>query len=215
MFQKLFEVVAKSDKGVLGAMGERQRSVSLSEFLAFMKANGYQTLGLTMSDLTDAFKFANSIDGSAVGAHALQVQVGSDDGPTLRRGILADKSEMSEEEFWQCLMFVEARYAALQSNPYVPVPTSRAAFEYNHRGVQQLGRFMQELCGKAIVLRLGYNQKEASLTLSKTAESPRDGQASKSCRKKSSCQGKDSSRVDENAPLTDVEKMRVYVLPCF
>jgi hypothetical protein len=200
-------------------MGGRQRSVSLSEFLAFMKANGYQTLGLTMSDLTDAFKFANNVTGCAVGALALQAEDGSDNGPMLRRGILKDKSEMSEEEFWQCLMFVQARYTALQSNPHVPVPTTRAAFEYNHRGVQQLGRFMQELCGKAIVLRLGYNQKEASLNLSKNEGTPREGQSaqppSKSRRKKSPGQGKGGSRVEEDAPLTDVEKMRVYVSPCF
>ncbi len=218
MFQKLFELVAKSDKGVLGAMNGRQRSVSLAEFLSFMKANSYQTLGLTLSDLTDAFKFANSAATGAAGcAQLLSGEPGDcSQGPRANLGALADKSEMSEDEFWQCLMFVQARYSALRSNPYVPVLPTRAAFSYNSGGLQQLGRFMLELCGKAICVRLGDRQSETTLSLSKSAGKSEGAaaqqQPSKSRRKKSQFRAGDK-RADENAPLTDMEKRRVYVVP--
>ena len=67
MFQKLFQLVAKSDAGLLGAMGNRDRVVSMGEFVGFMKANSYQSLGLTITDLTDAFKFANNATGGGSG----------------------------------------------------------------------------------------------------------------------------------------------------
>ena len=211
MFQKLFELVAKSDKGMLGAMSGRQRSVSMGEFLSFMKANSYKTLGLTLSDLTDAFKFANSAtSGTAESAQLLDVQDDSG-GPRLRRGAFEDKSEMSEEEFWQCLMFVQARYNALKSETYLPVLPTRAAFDYNNGGLQQLGRFMLELCGKAICVRLGDKQQEMTLRLGKNvgkSEGESGQQASMSRRKKCAAGGGEK-RVDENAPLTDIEKKRV------
>ena len=67
MFQKLFQLVAKSDTGVLGAMGNRDRVVSLGEFIGFMKANSYKALGLNLTDLTDAFKFSNNATGGGSG----------------------------------------------------------------------------------------------------------------------------------------------------
>ena len=205
MFQKLFQLVAKSDAGLLGAMGNRDRVVSMGEFVGFMKANSYQSLGLTITDLTDAFKFANKATGRGDGGF-IEAE-GSVQ--RLQRGANVDKSEMSEEEFWQCLMFVQARYVALKSTPYVPVLPTRAAFAYNHIGVQQLGRFLQELCGKAIHVRLGAGHTE-SLQLSKNGGKSEGDAApppSKSRRKKSP--GGGSAADDENAPLTQVEKARV------
>ena len=204
MFQKLFQLVAKSDTGVLGAMGNRDRVVSLGEFVGFMKANSYQALGLNLTDLTDAFKFANNATGGGGGLIESE-----DSAQQLQRGANVDKSEMSEEEFWQCLMFVQARYVALKSTPYVPVLSTRAAFTYNHVGVQQLGRFLQELCGKAIHVRLGVGQTE-SLQLSKKGGKSEGDAApppSKSRRKKSP--GGMGGREEENAALTQVEKARV------
>ena len=207
MFQKLFELVAKSDKGVLGATGKRQRSVSLGEFIAFMKANSYQTIGLKLSDLTDAFKFANSNTKGIAGKVRLLDANESCAEPQLNHAALEDKSEMSEEEFWQCLMFVQARYAALRSDPYVPVQSTRAAFDYNHSGLQRIGRFMQEMCGKAICVRLG-----GTLQSSKSATGPKDAAAqpsSKSRRKTSSPESEGEKRMDPNAPLSEMEKKRV------
>jgi hypothetical protein len=206
MFQKLFELVAKSDKGVLGAMRNRQRSVSLGEFIAFMKANSYQTLGLKLSDLTDAFKFANSITKGIAGRVRLQDADESRAQPELNRAALEDKSEMSEEEFWQCLMFVQARHAALRSDPFVPVHSTRAAFDYNHSGLQQIGRFMQDLCGKAICVRLG-----GALQSSKSAGSPKDAaaQPASKSRRRMSPESEGEKRIDASAPLTEMEKKRV------
>ena len=211
MFQKLFELVAKSDRGMLGGMSGRERSVSMGEFLSFMKANSYQTLGLTLSDLTDAFKFANSATTGTAGREKPPDAQDDSGGPRLRRGALEDKSEMSEEEFWQCLMFVQARYNALKSDTYVPVLPSRAAFDYNNGGLQQLGRFMLELCGKAICVRLGDKQQETTLRLSKNAgkSEGESGQQPSMSRRKKSAAGAGENRVDENAPLTDIEKKRV------
>jgi hypothetical protein len=208
MFQKLFDLVAKSDRGVLGAMAGRERCVSFSEFVGFMKANRYQTLGLTITDLADAFKFANNTGGCI---RPLQVEESGGEGLVLRHGAEADKSEMSEEEFWQCLMFVQARFAALHSDPVVTVLPTRAPFEYNNRGVQQLGRFMQELCGKTINVRLGDKQTE-SLQLSKAAAQPGADAAQQPSKKKARPQGQPPpSLADGSAPLTDMEKKRVYV----
>jgi hypothetical protein len=207
MFQKLFDLVAKSDKGVLGAMAGRERCVSFSEFVGFMKANRYQTLGLTITDLADAFKFANN---TGERSRSIQPEESGSEGPKLRYGVESDKSEMSEEEFWQCLMFVQARYMALQSDPIVRVLPTRAAFEYNNLGVQKLGRFMQELCGKTINVRLG-EQRTEELQLSKAAAQQGSDaalQPTKSQRKRAKGQGAEKV-VDDNAPLTDIEKKRV------
>jgi hypothetical protein len=208
MFQKLFDLVAKSDKGVLGAMAGRERCVSFSEFVGFMKANRYQSLGLTITDLADAFKFANN---AGERSRPMAAEGRSGEGAKLRYGAEADKSEMSEEEFWQCLMFVQARYVALQSDPIVPVLATRAPFEYNNHGVQKLGRFMQELCGKTINVRLGDKQTE-TLQLSKAAAQQGGDAGSQSQRKraKKNFKGQGTEApVDENAPLTEMEKKRV------
>jgi hypothetical protein len=215
MFQKLFELVAKSDSGVLGGMSSRRHCVSLREFVSFMKSNSYQRMGLTINDLTDAFKFANSATGARKGTKVSESEADSG-AASLHFGADADKSEMSEEEFWQCLMFVQARYAALQSDPHVPVPSTRAAFDYNHSGVQQLGNFMQELCGKSIVVRLEHNRSEI-LNLRRNAPKPTSDsepaplKMSRLTRSSTRDRvgGKGGALVDDSAPLTQIEKARV------
>ena len=103
-------------------------------------------------------------------------------------------------------MFVQARYAALRSDPFVPVHSTRAAFDYNHSGLQQIGRFMQDLCGKAICVRLG-----GALQSSKSAGSPKDAaaQPTSKSRRRTSPESEGEKRIDASAPLTEMEKKRV------
>ncbi len=79
--------------------------------------------------------------------------------------------------------------------------------------MQKLGRFMQELCGKTINVRLGDKQTE-TLQLSKAAAQQGGDAGSQSQRKraKKNFKGQGTEApVDENAPLTEMEKKRVLV----
>jgi hypothetical protein len=136
LFHKIFVAVARSDAGVLGAMDSRAHTIALNEFVRFMKVNNYQKLGLTLTDLTDAFKFAN---------HA------TDDG---------DKNEMTEEEFAQCLLFAQARYMS-RSAPEgaTVVSTSRPPFDVSNNVASQLGPFLVALCGSILMVQGGTSGK--------------------------------------------------------
>jgi hypothetical protein len=132
LFHKLFLAVARSDVGVLGAMDNRSQTIAMNEYLRFMKVNNYQKLRLTLTDLTDAFKFANQA---------------TDD---------KDKSEMTEAEFAQCLLFTQARYLARLAPEGTPlVATSRPPFDVSSNIAAQLGPFLVQLCGSKLIVHGG------------------------------------------------------------
>lgn len=132
LFHKIFLAVARSDVGVLGAMDNRSQTIAMNEYLRFMKVNNYQKLGLTLTDLTDAFKFANQA---------------TDD---------KDKSEMTEAEFGQCLLFTQARYLARHAPEGTPlVSTTRPPFDVSSNIASQLGPFLVQLCGSKLIVQGG------------------------------------------------------------
>ena len=154
LFHKIFIAVAQSDAGVLGAMDGRSKTVALNEFIRFMKANNYHKLGLTLTDITDAFKFANE---------------SSDD---------KDRSEMTEQEFWQCLMFMQARYngrSAPEGTP--PVSVSRPPFDIGSNVTSQLGPFLVALCGSKLVVHGGPSGKHVTEVFLRTPVSSRPSTA--------------------------------------
>lgn len=118
--------------GVLGAMDNRSQTIAMNEYLRFMKVNNYQKLGLTLTDLTDAFKFANQ---------------STDD---------KDKSEMTEAEFGQCLLFTQARYLARRAPEGAAlVSTTRPPFDVSSNIASQLGPFLVQLCGSKLIVQGG------------------------------------------------------------
>jgi hypothetical protein len=134
LFHKIFVAIAQSDAGILGAMDNRSHTIAMNEFLRFMKANHYQKLGLNLTDLTDAFKFAN------------------------RSTEDQDRNEMTEQEFVQCLLFTQARYLARSAPAGSAAPlvsTSRPPFDVSINVAAQLGSFLVALCGSKLIVHGG------------------------------------------------------------
>jgi hypothetical protein len=102
-----------------------------------MKANNYQKLGLMLTDLTDAFKFAYQA---------------TDD---------SDKNEMTEQEFAQCLLFTQARYMARKApEANVLTGTNRPPFDLSSNVAAQLGPFFVALCGSKLIVQGGSTGKQ-------------------------------------------------------
>jgi hypothetical protein len=154
LFHKIFTAIARSDVGVLGAMDSRSQTIALNEFVRFMKANNYQKLGLTLTDLTDAFKFANQ---------------STDDG---------DRNEMTESEFAQCLLFTQARYVdrkAPEGNPLTNA--NRAPFDVSSNMAAQLGPFLVALCGSKLIVQGGPTGKHITEVFLRTPNPSRPSSA--------------------------------------
>ena len=191
LFHKIFAAVAQSDVGVLGAMDGRSKTVALNEFVRFMKANNYQKLGLTLTDLTDAFKFANE---------------SSDD---------RDRSEMTEQEFWQCLMFTQARSngrSAPEGTPLVSV--TRPPFDIGSNVTSQLGPFLVALCGSKLVVQGGPSGKHVTEVFLRTPVSSRPSSADEGDEHMQSPLPErhipDDDEEEAGKPLTQREKNAFY-----
>jgi hypothetical protein len=122
---------------VLNVKPCRSQTIALNEYVRFMKANNYQKLGLMLTDLTDAFKFANQA---------------TDD---------SDKNEMTESEFAQCLLFTQARYMARKA-PEANILTgiNRPPFDLSSNVAAQLGPFFVALCGSKLIVQGGSSGKQ-------------------------------------------------------
>lgn len=154
LFHKIFATVARSDAGVLGAMDSRSHTIALNEYVRFMKVNNYHKLGLTLTDLTDAFKFANQ---------------STDD---------SDKNEMTEQEFAQCLLFTQARYLARSAPEGTPaISINRPPFDLSSNVAAQLGPFLVALCGSKLIVQGGPTGKHVTEVFLRTPISSRPSSA--------------------------------------
>jgi hypothetical protein len=154
LFHKIFTAVARSDVGVLGALDSRSQTVALNEYVRFMKANNYQKLGLTLTDLTDAFKFANQV---------------TDDN---------DRNEMTESEFAQCLLFTQARQIdrkAGEGNALTSI--NRPPFDVSSNVASQLGPFLVALCGSKLIVQGGPTGKQITEVFLRTPNPSRPSSA--------------------------------------
>jgi hypothetical protein len=191
LFHKIFVAIARSDTGVLGAMDSRSQTIALNEYVRFMKVNNYQKLGLTLTDLTDAFKFANQA---------------TDD---------ADKNEMTEQEFAQCLFFTQARYMARAApGGAASVSISRPPFDASSNVASQLGPFLVALCGTKLIVQGGATGKHITEVFLRTPIPSRpsspDDDALLQPSEENARHIPDDDEAENSKPLTQREKSAFF-----